>query len=875
MLSSAYPTLLLVVGVILEISGVAARGQVVINELHFAPKDRTKPLEFVELLNAGDAEVGMGGWKFASGVKFSFPAGMKIAPKGFLCVAANPAAFEKEYGFAPLGPWEGKLKNGGEKLLLADAGGTKVDAVTFGVGHPWPTEARGRGPSLELVNANLNRAAAGSWRAGGPTPGKVNSVAADNAPPWINEVAHLPAQPKAGAAIPITAHVSDSDGVKSVTLLYQIVEPGAYIRRSDEAYEKSWVEMPMRDDGQEGDCVAGDGVFTVMLPASVAVHRRLVRYRIAAVDGKGLRGQVPGTGDSVPNFALFIYDGVPAWKGSVQPGKAEPLTFPPEFFGTLPNFHLLANADDVEHSQWDGGWNHRKCTGTLVFDSVVYDHITFHNRGRASTYNTGKNKWGFKLPNGHELAMRDPTGRPVKQRWNSFSMNACASPWIAVNRGMAGLDEWFSSRIFALAGALSPRYVPVQFRVIDHAEEASGTDQYAGDLWGLYTAIEDPDGPFLDERKLADGSVYTSESGEKEHQGATQPADRSDFDEFMNRSRGDQPEQWWRENLNLAAFYSFRAANRIVGNVDLREGCNHYFYHAPDGHWVPIPWDLDMMLVPRTHQSGRIDQERALQHEALRIEYGNRCRELLDLLVGDASPRGGQVGQLVAEYASLIQPAGQPRSWAELDEAMWNFHPRTNDKGGFYRNPAPDNRSGGPWERKLATADFAGMCRYVLEYASNARPVNSPWKLNDGDPRGYGYGYLADDANDPKAPARPTIAYAGTPGFPANALAFQISAIQDPKGAAPYAAVQWRLGQIAAPDVTGWALGQPWIYEIEPLWTFAEIAPFSPRMEVPGHLPRPGSTYRARVRMKDASGRWSRWSEPVSFVAGPPVTALK
>jgi hypothetical protein len=848
------------------------RAQVVINELHYAPKDKTKPLEFVELHNAGDAAVEVGGWKFADGVKFVFPAGTKIAPKSFVCVAANPAAFQKEYGFAPLGPWEGKLKNGGEKIVLASTSGAKVDEVTFDVGHPWPTQARGHGPSLELVNAKLNRAAAGSWRAGGPTPGKANSVAAENAPPWINEVVHTPAQPKAGEPIPIVTRVIDPDGVKSVTLAYQIVEPGAYIRLKDEAYEKTWTELPMRDDGQQGDRRAGDGVFTAFLPAQVAVHRRLVRYRIIAEDSKGLRGRAPGAGDSVPNFALFIYNGVPAWTGSVQPGKAAPLTFPPAMLETLPTFHLIANAEDVERSQWDGGWNHRKCTGTFVFDGVVYDHVSFHNRGRGSTYNTGKNKWGFKFPEGHELKMRDPSGRPLKQKWDSFAMNACASPWVPAHRGMAGLDEWFSARIFELAGVPASRNVPVHFRVIDRADEAPAKDQFGGDLWGLYMAIESTDGSFLDERKLADGSIYTGESGEKEHQSPAQPADRSDYDRFMDKSRGDQSEQWWRENLNLPAFYSFRAANRITGNVDLREGCNHYFYHAPDGRWVPIPWDLDMMLLPKTHQSGRIDQERALQHEALRVEYGNRCRELLDLLLADATPRGGQVGQLVAEYAALIQPQGQARTWAELDMAMWNYHPRTGDKGGFYRNPAPDDRFGGRWDRKLATADFAGMSRYVLEYASDARPPNTPWKLNDSDPRGYGYGYLRDDANDPKAPARPTITYVGAPAFACNALAFQTSAFQGQQG---FAAVQWRIGQIAAPGVTGWVAGQPWRYEIEPLWTSAELTTFAPRVQIPGHLPRPGLTYRARVRVKDATGRWSRWSEAVTFVSGPPVQTLR
>lgn len=855
---------------LLGLLGVVARGQVVINEIFYAPPDKTKPLEFIELFNAGDTPAEIGGWRLVDGVKFTFPADTKLEPKRFICVAANPAVFEKQFGFAPAGPWEGKLKNSGERVRLVDSTGAKVDEVKYAAEFPWPTNAHGKGPALELISAKLDRKIAGSWQTGGPTPGKANSVAAENAPPAVTEVHHSPAQPSPGTPIKIESRVSDPDGVKAVTLAYQVVDPGAYIRKTDTAYEKTWTELPMRDDGAEGDSNSNDGIYTAVLPAELAVHRRLVRYRILVEDAKGLRGRAPGPGDSVQNFALFVYAGVPAWTGSVEPGKTEPVTFSPALLNSLPTFHLIANAEDVEHSQWDGGWNHRKCSGTLVFDGKVYDHIVFQNRGRASTYNTGKNKWGFHFPEGHELPMRDPTGRELRKKWDSFSMNACASPWAPVHRGMAGLDEWFSARIFELAGVPTPRNVPIHFRVIDHAEEAPAKNQYGGDLWGLYQAIEDPDGSFLDERELGDGSIYSIESGDKKHQAAAQPRDRSDFDRFMDRTRKNQPESWWRENLNLPAFYGFRAANRITGNVDLREWGNYFFYHAPDERWTPIPWDLDMMLMPRTHQSGRIEQERCLEHPPLRVEYANRCRELLDLLLDDTSPRGGQVGQLVDEYAALIQPAGQPHSWAELDMAMWNYHPRNTTKGAFYRNPVRDGRFGGEWERKLATPDFAGMCRYVLDYASNSRPENAPWKLNDGNPRGYGYGYLRSDAQDPEQPARPTISYTGPEGFPANALVFQCSGFKDPQGDDTFGAVQWRIGQIAAPGIQGWAPGQPWRYEIEPVWTSPEITPFSNEIRIPGDVLRKGMTYRARVRMRDSTGRWSRWSEAITFVAGSP-----
>ena len=45
-------------------------------------------------------------------------------------------------------------------------------------------------------------------------------------------------------------------------------------------------------------------------------------------------------------------------------------------------------------------------------------------------------------------------------------------------------------------------------------------------------------------------------------------------------------------------------------------------------------------------------------------------------------------------------------------------------------------------------------------------------------------------------------------------------------------------------------------------------------LRLPINIAKPGSTYRARVRMKDNTGRYSRWSEPLQFTATPPAGAV-
>ncbi len=307
----------------------------------------------------------------------------------------------------------------------------------------------------------------------------------------------------------------------------------------------------------------------------------------------------------------------------------------------------------------------------------------------------------------------------------------------------------------------------------------------------------------------------------------------------------------------------------MVANVDLRPGANHYFYHRPDGHWVALPHDLDMMFIAKTHWPGIIDQAHCLDIPALQLEYQNRAREILDLFCSDAAPNGGQIGQLVAELSDVLCPAGQERTWPELDLAMWNFHPRSNARGQFYLTPYNDSRMGGSWRRTLATPDFPGFCRYITEFCTDSRPVKN-YKPNDGDQRGYGFGFLGWEAGDDKVPARPTIRYTGSPGLAPDQLTFEVSPFVSP-GASPFAAAQWRVGEISAPGLAGYHSGEPCRYEIQPHWASGELKAEETTLLLPKNVCQRGHTYRVRARYQDETGRWSHWSEPIQFVAGQPA----
>ncbi|HYO25668.1 MAG TPA: lamin tail domain-containing protein, partial [Lacipirellulaceae bacterium] len=374
-------------------------------------------------------------------------------------------------------------------------------------------------------------------------------------------------------------------------------------------------------------------------------------------------------------------------------------------------------------------------------------------------------------------------------------------------------------------------------------------------------------------------NVYQIEggAGDSSNQAPDQPTDGSDWNALRAQMQsGAASEAFWRSNVNLDVYYAFDAITRATSNVDVRPGDNYIAYHAPDGRWQIIPWDLDMMYIPETHQTGSTYLSTYFSNARLvpqlQLEFKNRARELLDLMFSDASRTGGQVAQLVDEFARMVNPSngagGYLTGWAELDQYLWNYHPRTtaDHRGQFYANPSSETMFGGTYVRNLATADFSGMVQWVINFMTDTDPDG--WSVGDGDQRGYGFNYLEAEAFDATIPARPTISYAGAPGYPVDGLQFATSAFSDPNGHA-FAKMEWRIGEISNPSSPGFDASAPWKYEVDAVWESGEQASFASGVSVPTGALAEGRTYRARVRMQDSTGRWSHWSAPVEFVAGP------
>lgn len=661
------------------------------------------------------------------------------------------------------------------------------------------------------------------------------------ADPTVADVRHAPASPKPDEVVTVTARVTDSN---KVSLKLQAVAPGKYVRKSDPEYEKDWAVLSMHDDGKDGDEKAGDGVFSVRVPKTYQQHRWLLRYRVVAVTDGGMAVVSPSAKDPSPNHAWWCDKGPAAWTGSREPGKTKAVTYSADFLGTLQSIHLIAKADDVAKSQWDGKFHKQRQEGTLVYRGVVYDHIKYSNRGQGSAHIAGKNKWALKLNDTQKMPFVDHDGVPFPDTIDSLDLNPGGStPYVPVLRGITGLDEVMSMRAYRLAGVPAPPVTWIQWRVVTDADEVNAKDQFAGDLWGVYVAVGDFDPELLADAKLPDGLTVSMQSGIKHTPKGMTDADKV-WEKFIGTVRSNPKEEWWRENLDLPAYHGFHAMNRLLGNVDLRPDGNHGYYRNPNGKWAPIPWDNDMMFVPRHHQPGYIDAIACLNHKAIAVEFRNRSREVLDLFASDNTPTGGQVGQLVADLGSALTPKGHDVDWPRLDEARWNHSPRNNQRGSYFINPAQGDHFGGRWTRKLDTADFAGFQKYLVDFCTDSR-AKKTYAPNDGDPKGYGWGYLMTEAKDDKIPGR---AKAERPK--ADAFKFEASEFTSTAGH-KVAALEWRVGRVGQ---RGW-------YELTDHWK-AEVTDVR-ATDIPAAVFKEKGEYRVRARWRDATGRCGHWSEPV------------
>jgi hypothetical protein len=237
------------------------------------------------------------------------------------------------------------------------------------------------------------------------------------------------------------------------------------------------------------------------LPGTLQTNRRLIRYRILAGDTPGAEITVPYKDDPQPNFAYFIYDGTPDWSGSIRRGDT-PVNYSGSLMSSIATYFLLSKNTWVDDSQFGRyGGSEYLWPGTMVYDGRVYDHIQYRPRGGVHRYQYGKNFWKFDFGRGQRFEARDRSGKKYSQPWDKLNFSSLVQQVNFNHRGEQGLFEGVGFKLFELSGVEACNTHYAQFYVIDEASP-TGANQYEGDYYGLYLAIEQLDSQFLDEHKL-------------------------------------------------------------------------------------------------------------------------------------------------------------------------------------------------------------------------------------------------------------------------------------------------------------------------------------------------------------------------------------
>lgn len=739
------------------------------------------------------------------------------------------------------------------------------------------------------IDASIFEPAAGEGQSVKPSPGIRNSVYSEVAPPNVRQVGHEPLMPRSGNPFTISAKVTDPQGVREVLLHYQVVAPGSYIPahlshphsiligrpndpfRENPAFEDpaNWTTVAMLDDGLGGDLVAGDDVYTARVPGQD--HRTLFRYRVEAVDDGDSAVVAPFPDDPSLNFAAFIYDGVPPYQVSttVQPGGGGHV-YSAELMSSLPVYHLITLKSDWDHCiAYSGAFQIPKSNerardrfnweGAFVYDGVVYDHVRYRLRQANDRYGgSGKRSMRIRFKRGHYLEARDNYGDRYPEKWRTLNTGKMFDN---KDVGNFGLTETLNANLWNLVGVPSPWMHTFHLRVIDNALEAPpGTSgQYSGDFHGMHLAMENYDAIFLDTHDLDDGNLYKLKDGIfrgadlLRNQGRDAVKPDPDFQNIRANLRPTQSVAWLDAHVNYDRWYPYHTICEAIRHYDFRPADSHSknraWYFEPDysgtvyGRLWTLPHDSDASWGPNWN-SGEDYSKAAIFNNGgkpvFKIRYRNFIREFRDLIWTREV-----IDTMIDDLAAFV------------------FDFANADRDRFRTAPASEGRQ-----------DFGSLVRKVADMKNFAFVG---WSGSTGPtvPGGGRARHLDNLANAEGTagliPAKPALTYEGPAGFPADGLTFRTSAFQDPQGDGTFGAREWMLAEIT-PVGMPFQPTEPRRYEYDRPWRTGEITENELTFTFPPRAAKSPRRYRARVRVKDTTDRWSHWSDPIEFTTTPPAS---
>lgn len=478
------------------------------------------------------------------------------------------------------------------------------------------------------------------------TPGAANSRRISNAGPAIYEVAHSPVLPAANQSIVVTARFHDRDGINGPQLVYRL----------DPATTPNYVAM--RDDGQAGDAVSGDGIYSATIPGQAA--GQLVAFYVAC-------------GDPLGALSLFPAD-APTHECLVRFGEPTP-------YGSFPAYRVWITAATEQT------WINRERNSNEPLDA------TFVYGNTRAVYNVGTLYSGSPW---HTPGYNGPLGNqcdyvvvfPADDQFLGTTDFVLATVGNLGNDNTAQREQmayWMMDKmgVYNNYRRYFHMFLNGQERgmIFEDAQQPSGDlvdEWFPGKTGGDLHKVEDwfefddsGDNHLINvDATLQD---FTTTGGEKKlaryrwnwrkravKDSANEYADLFRLVDAINAPTSDDLVQELPAVMDVEQWLRVFTVEHIVGNWDsygYNRGKNMYAYKPPGDRWQLLPWDIDFVLGsgsdgPTTSMFNTVAPmiSRLYNHPAFQRLY---WQSMIDAVNGPLAP-GTANPYFDAKYAGMI-----------------------------------------------------------------------------------------------------------------------------------------------------------------------------------------------------------------------------
>ena len=478
-----------------------------------------------------------------------------------------------------------------------------------------------------------------------PTPGESNRNGAQ-AGPAVSIGEPNPDQPDSG---PLTVSA----------LVYQVNAPVAKVTLHYRKMFEPETMLPMNDQGRDGDTVAGDEVWTAMIPSSAFTPGKMTRWRFIATDAEDVETTAPSFRDQRDSHQ---YIGTVAHDPSIQ--------------SSLPRLHWFTD------NAGRAGTN-RGSRGAIYYHGEFYDNVLFTRHGQ-STAGFEKKSYNIDFNRTHRFLWH-----PDAPRVADIDL----------------LTNW--------ADKSKVRHVLAYEVMRDSGVAAHFAHtvrvQQNGRFFSTADLVEDADERYLERAGLnTEGALYkvyantlNRENGDTATDGVEKKTrkfeNNNDLQALINglALRGTALSNYLYDNIDIPSCVNLLAANSVIRNIDMHSK-NWYIYRdsGRSDEWAILPWDLDLSHGrvwnrQNTYFDNRLYTDgfvvtgtsiRLVSHlfrdRAIRSMIMRRIRTLTDRFLQPPPAPGTPEDELyyerrLNEQSLLIDPPTITPSDAQLDFEKW------------------------------------------------------------------------------------------------------------------------------------------------------------------------------------------------------------